>query len=189
MINLLPPERKVAGHFYSRIYALSTVYLVVIVLLGLGAAGLATYNLTTGTTINEKQQTATELIAERNAHKKETVTAAFIEDRMKLASKYQDGQDWPNLLDQFDATVPTDVQLTSVKLASDASKAVNFSVAGTTTDRRSIILFRQKIAGNPTFGSATLQNITDTKVGDKKAFAFTIQFSLNPAAPKGGQAQ
>lgn len=186
MINLLPPEHKQKEATYSRLYALLGVYVLVVFLLGLGAAGLATYNLTTGSTINERQQTVDNLAVQRAAHKSETAKAAFIEDRIKQATTYSETRQWEAVLDAVAATVPSEIQLTSIKASTGTSKVVSLVLAGQTTDRRSIVLFRQKLASDTKFTGASLQTITDATINGKSGFTFTIECSV--AATTGGTA-
>jgi Tfp pilus assembly protein PilN len=184
MINLLPPEHKQKEAIYSRLYALVGVYVLVVFLLGLGAAGLAGYNLTTGTTINDRQQKVDALAGQRAAHKSETTKAAFIEDRIKQAATYTETRQWETVLDAVAATVPSEIQLTSIKATTSTTKAVSLVLAGQTTDRRAIVLFRQKLASDKKFTGASLQTITDATVNSKSGFTFTIECAV--AATTGG---
>jgi|GEM_PF-1306428 len=175
MINLLPKDVQQRYHLSSRVYGLVLVYVVVLVLLGLGAAGLATYNYQQQLDINQKQSQINALATQKKQQSSATTKAAFIEDRLKTVTTYTDSVHWENLLSEIASATPTDIQITALHVGATAGKATGIDITGSTTDRRSIVLYSQKLATLSDITAPSIQNINETKGSNgSKSFTFTI---------------
>lgn len=174
MLNLLPQKIKERHHVSSKLYTLGLVYFVLLVLLGLGAIGLATYNLTAAASLGQKQTEIDVLNAQKKKQTDITAKAAFIEDRLNAVGTYQEKVEWEKIIQQVADATPTDVQLTALKLT-----ATGIDVSGRTTNRRAIVLFSERLSTQSSLSSTNIQSISDdaTAVGPK-AFTFTINVGV-----------
>ncbi len=172
MLNLLPKEVKEKYHASTKAYGISVIYLIVIAVLGLGAAGLATFNYMQQVDIGNKQGDLQSLVSQQQKGSDITKQAAFLEDRLTASTRYQEKADWSATLGTIAGDIPTDVQLTSLKLT-DSS---NLELSGQTTDQLSAILLKQRLTAEKNFSNVTMTALTETK-GDKGlVYTFTITF-------------
>lgn len=182
MINLLPPEVKQRHIVSSRIYTLTLLYIVVLVILGLGAVALGTYNLTLGGTRSEREATLASLVAEKEKYSKLISQAAFVEDRLKTAKTYQETRKYEEVLDYVATSTPVDVQVTGINIT--VNEKVSLTITGETRERRSVILFRDKLSQVTGLEPASVANITEGSDSKGKIFAFTITSTLKKDAAK-----
>lgn len=174
MLNLLPKEVKEKYNASTKAYSISVIYLIVVAILGLGAAGLATFNYMQQVDISNKQGDLQSLVSQQQKSSDITKQAAFLEDRLAASTKYQEKADWSPVLGTIASDIPTDVQLTSLKLT-DSS---NFELAGQTTNELSAILLKQRLASEKNFNNVTMTALTETK-GDKGlVYTFNITFGV-----------
>lgn len=178
MINLLPSEVKQRRRHLSRLYLLTFVYILVSAVSVLGAIGLFSYNFSQNRQISDKEEQISQVDAQKSAQKEIVDEAIFIEDRLNNSSSYQDKTKWDDLLSQVAEATPTDVQLTNLKLAADANKPISLSLSGKTVDRRSIVLFKDKLSKDGHYSLVEITNISDT--GDSSnSFTFNITAQIN----------
>ncbi len=170
MLNLLPQTIKDRYRISSRLYAIGVVYLLVLVVIVLGALVVATYNLTAVANLGQKQVEIDALSAQKKNVTSVTAKAAFIEDRMQGSAAFQENAEWEKTLQQVAEATPTNIQLTSLRLTSGG-----IDVSGKTTDRRAIVLFGDRLSQQPAFSSANIQAINEEKAASgAKAFTFTL---------------
>lgn len=180
MLNLLPSEIKDRYRDKSRVYSLALAYIMLLVLTGLSAAGLATWNYIQQANISNKQGQMDQLRSEKQSKNELTIKAAFVEDRVKSVSQFRENQEWEAILDNVAAATPIGVQLDSMKVS--IAKAVNsttITLGGATTDRRTIVLFRDKLASLDYLSDVALQTLNESEAPSGKNFLFTIVATYN----------
>jgi Tfp pilus assembly protein PilN len=179
MLNLLPPEYKERYKVYSRAYGVALVYFVILVLIGLSIVGIATYGFIQQGQISDKETQLASLNSQKATYNETAAKAAFIEDRLNSNAQYQDQQDWNSVLGSIAASTPSDVQLTSIKTALINQTTPTVTVTGSTANRRSIVLFKDKLATASGIKAPTLQSMTEKTDGSSKTFDFTITMGVS----------
>lgn len=179
MINLLPPEKKENHRVYSLAYLVALIYVIVGVAIFLGAAGLVTYNLTMGASNAAKESRLQDLEEEKTRNSDISAKAAFIDDRLKSQASYQDPTKWSELLNAVAASTPTTVTLKSVDIQQQAeSKTTVIAVTGNSLDRRSALLFKDKLLENKNFAAVTIKSINEVGEGGTQTYDFSIELTL-----------
>src|SRR3989344_682901 len=174
MINLVPPEIKQRKGLKSLVYVVTLAYIVVASVLVLGLAGLATYNYTQKIYLGSQQAELDRLAAEKNKDKTLLSQAAFIQDRVKNAATYKALYDWNAVLDAIAQSTPTNTRLTSIKISGDATKPPTVAISGESADRRSIILFKDKLALTKPFDGAGITSLTESSSETNETYTFSI---------------
>jgi Tfp pilus assembly protein PilN len=179
MINLLPPESRQRYQVYSFIYTVITVYIFIVVALGLTAASLATYNFNQNANLAARQTKIDELKKTAKRDQDLAVKAGFIQDRLTSLTQFHDPNDWSKILSALAPATPNGVQLVSVKLAVKPDQTVSLSLQGTSTDQRLVILFKDKLASDKTFTDPEITDLTQgATTGDQRMFTFTIEAKI-----------
>lgn len=178
MINLVPPEIKKLKGVRSLGYVLTLGYIVVTAALLLGLAGLATYNYTQKTALGSQQTELDRLTAGKNQHKALLSQAAFIQNRVKSAASYKGAYDWNQVLTAVASSTPTNIRLTSIKISSEDGKPLTIAIGGETGERRSIILFKDKLALTKPFSGASISSITESTADNKKTYTFSMSVGI-----------
>ncbi|MEK7202418.1 MAG: PilN domain-containing protein [Patescibacteria group bacterium] len=178
MINLVPPEIKKRKGVRSLTYVVTLCYIVLTAVLLLGLAGLATYNYTQKIALGSQQAELDRLIAEKNQHKTILSQAALIQNRVKSAAGYQSAYDWNQILTAVASSTPTNVSLTSIKISSDQSKPPTVAITGTTVERRSIILLKDKLALTKPFSGTSISSITESTADNNKTYTFSMSVGI-----------
>lgn len=179
MINLVPPEIKQGKGLKSLVYAVSLVYFVLAAVLVLGLAGLATYNYTKKIALFDQQAELERLASEKNKDKTLQNQAAFIQNRVKNAVSYQSSYDWNQVLTSIAQSTPTNTRLTSIKVASVENKPPTIAVSGESADRRSVILFKDKLAATKPFDGVGITVLTESATETKKTYTFAISINIS----------
>lgn len=175
MLNLLPPELKEQRRTKSMLYSTAVIYVLIAVVVGLIVAGLATWGFVQQSEISSLQTEIQGLSNQRKAKESIISTASFIEDRLKAAPTLQEKRKWELILDEIARATPTDIILTSIRVAtSQADQSIDISVSGTTTDRRSIVLFRDKLESASTVTKTTILSLSDASTETKKEYSFSL---------------
>lgn len=178
MLNLLPPEVKQRQKARSHLYIFTVTYLVVVAGLILGSLGLATLNLTRKSAISELKTRIESYASQRQRNEDLVLKAAFLEDRLRSSSTYQEKKSWDAVLDEVASSTPTNVTLSSLRVDTNGVTP-KISVNGETNDRRAIILFRDKLADSTLFGVSSIQAMADVvSAGGVKTFTFSIDVLL-----------
>lgn len=187
MLNLLPPEIKRQRRLKSLLYSTTLLYIIIVVLLGLGAAALLTWKTVLESTINERQARIDQLVTERQAKNKVIAQAAFVEDRVKNAAQFRETRHWEEILNEIAASTPTDTNLTTIAVTTTADKPdqLTLSISGGTTDRRSIVLFRDKLENAEHISSTTIQSLSESVTDGVKQFVFTLSAMYSDVPAKG----
>ena len=178
MINLVPPEIKQGKGLKSLVYAVSLVYFVLAAVLLLALAGLATYNYTQKIALSGQQTELDRLTAAKNKDKTLQNQAAFIQNRVKNATSYQSSYDWNQVLAAIAQSTPTSTRLTSIKVAADADKPPTVTMTGETGERRSIVLFKDKLALTKPFSGASISSITESTTDNIKTYTFSMSVGI-----------
>jgi len=186
MLNLLPPEIKDQRRIKSLLYSTFVTYIVVAVAIGLGLAGLVTWGLVQQSEITNRQGDIQQLASQRRAKEALISKASFIEDRLKAASSFQEKRQWELILDEIATATPTNTILTGIRVAKTETDQIDLSISGTTTDRRSIVLFRDKLEASETVSKATILSLSETTVNDRKEFRFSLSASYTATKEKAG---
>lgn len=178
MINLVPPEIKKLKGVRSLGFVLTLGYIVVTSALLLGLAGLTTYNYTQKIALGSQQAELDRLVAEKNKNKTIIDQAALIQSRVKSVANYRSAYDWNQVLMAIASGTPTNIRLTSVKISSDADKPPTVAINGETGERRSIILFKDKLAQTKPFSGASISSITESTADDNKTYTFSMSVGI-----------
>jgi len=179
MINLLPPERKENHRVYSLAYVIALFYIIAGVAIFLGAAGLATYNLTVSASNASKEERLQALEEEKTKNSEISNQASFIEDRLKSQKTYQENTSWSQMLTAIAASTPTNITLNSLKAQVDpVTKVTSITLAGSSTNRRSVLLFKDKLSANEAVSAAVIDSIDEVGEGNNQSFSFSIELTL-----------
>jgi Tfp pilus assembly protein PilN len=178
MINLVPPEIKQRKGLKSLVYVVTLAYIVIASALVLGLAGLATYNYSQKIVLDGQQAELDRLAADKTKDKSLISQAAFVQDRVKNASTYKSSYDWNLVLDSIAQSTPTNTRLTSIKVTGDATKPPTIAISGESSDRRAIILFKDKLALTKPFNGAGITSLTESAAGTSKTYTFSINASV-----------
>lgn len=178
MLNLLPPANKDKYRVYSFSYVLSLIYIVITLTIFLSGAVLATVNFTKRTNLNGKEERLNQLASERINSVKIADKAAFIEDRIKNKASYQDGVDWNKVLEAIASDTPTNVNLSAIKVSTDAAQKFLVSLQGKASDRRAIVLYQSKLSTNSLFSNPAIQSITQSADINKTEFDFSLSLTV-----------
>lgn len=179
MLNLLPPEVKQSRRTTSLLYTTIVVYILIMAAVALGIGGLFAWTFVQQGEMSDKQAQIQQLTTQRNA-KKELVTAAsFIEDRLKSASSLQESRQWEKILADIAAATPTDTKLTGTRLAiqKDNPQIIELTLGGQTTDRRSIVLFRDKLEASEAISKTTILSLSESQADGGRIFTFSLSAS------------
>lgn len=176
MLNLLPKESREKQKLISKAYQIIVVYVIILVAFGLGAAALATYNYTQQSQLDSIKGEREQLEAQRASDSAILAKAAYIEDRLTASTQYKNSTDWNRYLSLISENTPQAVTLSSIKYATDSKTAgyISVSINGSSPDRRSIVLFNNKLAENANIVNPTIMSITD----GADSFTFSIQLSV-----------
>lgn len=182
MINLVPPEFKKRQKVRSKIYFVVLVYIVATTAVVLGWAGLTTLNLISTSRLGDKEAQLSELTNLVNQKKNLVSKATFIQDRIASSAQYQPNYDWNLVLDAIAASTPTDSTLTKINITSDDKTPPKVNISGKSSSRRSIILFKEKLATTDPFTSASISSISDEITNSVTSYSFTIVITMKKAA-------
>lgn len=176
MINLLPSEIKNHYKVNSKIFGITVIYLLILAGIGVGLAAIFSLNLIDKSTISERESKLSGLQSQTKQNDTLTTQAAFVESRVSSASQYLEKNQWDQVTNLIASSTPTNVQLTSMKIAIDATKQTTaVTIAGNSPDRRSVVLFKDKLSAQQGFSSPVIQSLSDSKDGNG-IFTFGIQF-------------
>ncbi|MDP3992987.1 MAG: PilN domain-containing protein [bacterium] len=178
MINLVPPEIKKLKGVRSLGFVLTLGYIVVTAALLLGLAGLVTYNYTQKIALGSEQAELDRLVAEKSKNKTIVDQAALIQNRVKSVANYKDAYDWNQVLVAVANSTPTNIRLTSIKVSSDADKPPTVTMTGETGERRSIVLFKDKLALTKPFSGASISSITESTAENNKTYTFSMSVGI-----------
>ena len=175
MINLIPPELLQKRKSQSVAYKFITLYIVVFSAVALGVGGLFFYSTEIANQINDRNAELTNLKDQKQKASDVTKKAAFVEDRMKLATTSKEDKDWTALTETIGSVTPTDTQISALKITApkDATSPFAISITGNSKDRRSIILFRDKLSSTKGFTDSFLTSIAD-KVDLNNLYVFNL---------------
>lgn len=185
MINLLPPEHKQRNRIASLSYLVALIYVIVGVVVFLGAAALATYNLTTSADITGKQDRISSLSEQKSKDNEIATMANFVSDRLSSRGTYQESFLWDDMFNTIANATPSGIRLKGIKTNVDAkSKKITATVSGVSADRRSVLLFRSKLGEQKTISSPFIQQLNEVTTNDSKEFDFTIEMGVQANAAK-----
>lgn len=175
MLNLLPLEVKQQRRVKSQLYSVTLIYILVLVALTLGAIGLTTWGFIQQTEIDSKQERIAQLTSQRQTKNDVINKAAFIEDRLNSASQFTETRHWEDILNEVASSTPTDMTLAAITVAlSPETGQTSVTLGGATSDRRSIVLFRDKIESSEHFTNSTIQSLSESAGEGGKLFTFTL---------------
>jgi Tfp pilus assembly protein PilN len=185
MINLLPPEHKQRNRIASLSYLIALVYIIVGVVVFVGAAALATYNLTASADIAGKEDRIAALSEQKDKNSEIATKANFISDRISSRGTYQESFAWEGTLDSIAKATPSEVRLKGIKSTIDSkSKKVTIILQGISSDRRSVLLFRSKLSEEKMFTAPFIQQLNEIAANTTKEFDFTIELGVQTDAVK-----
>lgn len=175
MLNLLPPELKEQRRVKSLLYSTILGYIITAVAVGLGIAGFATWGFVQQSEIGNKEATIQQLASQRKSKESIITKASFIEDRLSASASLIEKRRWEIILNDIATATPTDTTLTGIRVANaTAGSTVDLSLSGKTTDRRSIVLFRDKLEGVEAISKTAILSLAEEEVDGKKIFSFSL---------------
>lgn len=175
MLNLLPPELKEQRRVKSLLYSVTLGYIFAAVVVCLALAGLATWGFVQQSEIGNKESAIQQLASQRKSKEQVIAKASFIEDRLQASTTLVEKRKWEIILNMVAATTPSDTTLSAIRVAnSQSGQTVDLSVTGKTTDRRSIVLFRDKLEAEEAVTKATILTLAEQVLNGQKIFSFTL---------------
>lgn len=177
MINLLPKEIKQKYQVTSKVYGLAGIYILVLVIIGLGAAGLETYNYIQQTNLSQKQAELASLNSTQLKSSDLAKEAAFIDNRLTAQATFQDSRSWDTLVNTVATDTPSGVQLTDIKFTT--TPTLSLAITGQVTDQRQAILFEQKLASDKAFTSAQITSMSGSTSGKIVTYSFAITAGIS----------
>lgn len=180
MLNLLPSEIKQKYQATSKAYGISGFYVLILVIIGLAATALGTYNYTRQLEINQKQSQLDALNSTQLKNETLASQAAFIQDRLAASASYQDATHWEDVVNAVAADTPTTVQLTDIKLTT--TPTTSLAISGHAGDARSPILFEQKLNQDKNFSGAQLTSLTQSDSNKTVVYTFVLNVGVQHVA-------
>ncbi len=181
MLSLLPPELKEARRTRSALINVAVIYLIVIALVGLAIAGLMTWGFMQQSDISDRRSQIEQLTSQRRAKNEIVTKASFVEDRLRAATTAQEKYRWEAILNEIASATPTDTVLTSTRVATTAQGAsIDIAISGSTFDRRSIVLYRDKLEASDAITKATILSLSESIVDNRKVFSFSLSATYTP---------
>ncbi|MEX0594720.1 MAG: PilN domain-containing protein [Patescibacteria group bacterium] len=178
MLNLIPPEIKQRHKTRSKLYSITVIYIVIAALFILGPIALATYQFVQNSQITDKLSEIDSINAQIGQSKDVSDKLAFIESRVSGATSYQEQRSWDGYLKTIASSTPTTVQLTSITLDDGKIAAPMFKVAGKSSNRRSIVLFKDKLTTNELISAAVFENLSESSNESGKVFLFSLAITF-----------
>ncbi len=186
MLNLLPPEIKQGRQVKSLLFNTIIVYVVIGAVIALVTGGLATWSFLQESEIGGKQSQIEQLSSQRRSKEELVSKASFIEDRVKSAGSLQEKRRWENILSDIASATPTDTALTTVRVATSTQPGnIDLTIGGTTTDRRSIVLYRDKLEAAEFISKTAILTLAESEIEGKKQFTFGLSAIYNDEKKKG----
>lgn len=175
MLNLLPPELKEQRRVKSLLYSTVLSYIVIAVVVGLGIAGIATWGFVQQGEIGNRESTIQQLASQRKSKESIISKASFVEDRLQASSGLIEKRQWEKILNEIATATPSDTTLSGIRVANTTTgQTVDLSISGKTTDRRSIVLFRDKLEGVEAITKTTILSLAEEEADGKKIFSFAL---------------
>jgi hypothetical protein len=175
MLNLLPPEIKEQRRVKSLLYSLTLGYIAVAVVIGLGLAGFATWGFVQQGEIGNRESTIQQLAGQRKSKEQIIAKASFVEDRLTASSTLVEKRKWEEILNLIATATPSDTTLGGIRVANTPTgQTVDLSVSGKTSDRRSIVLFRDKLEAEDTVTKTTILSLSEEEANGQKLFSFAL---------------
>lgn len=185
MLNLLPPELKQNRRAKTFLFSTTLIYTLIVSAVGLSLLGIATWNFLQQAQISDKTARVDQLTSQKRAKGEIVSQASFIEDRLNSATQYQDSRQWDEVLTEVASATPTNVTLQDVGLTSPKYKpSIELSITGSTNDRRSIVLFRDKLDASSTISGTKLLTISEETTGKDKSFVFSLSATYDQPKAK-----
>lgn len=179
MLNLLPEEVKSRHKTRSKLYSVVVAYIVVGAAFILGPVAVSTYNLILGSEADDYQSKIDQINNQIGRSSEISDKLAFLESRLTDGTQFQEQRQWENYLTAIAQSIPSDVTLTNLHLEKITDpKTPVMSVAGTTADRRAVLLFRDKLLEGKSFKNATITAINEAVVDNAKRFTFVISLGV-----------
>lgn len=178
MLNLLPPEIKSRHKVRSKLYSLTVIYIFIAAVFVLGPIALGTYNFVQNSQISDYDSQIEQIKSQIGQSKGLNDKLSFLEDRSKSAGSYQEQRSYTTYLSAIASSTPAPVLVTTIQLEDGAIATPVFIVKGTSADRRSVILFKDKISQTTDVTSAAFDSLTEATEGTTKTFAFSMKVTF-----------
>ncbi len=175
MLNLLPPELKEQRRVKSLLYSSALTYVFIAVVVGLGIAGFATWGFVQQSEIGNRESTIQQLANQRKSKEDIIAKASFVEDRLLASSSLIEKRKWEEILNEIATATPSDTKLSGIRVGNTTNaQSVDISISGKTTDRRSIVLFRDKLEGVEAITKSTILTLAEEEAEGRKLFSFAL---------------
>lgn len=174
MLNLLPPEIKSRHRTRSRLYSITVFYIIVAAIFVLGPIAAITYNFVQSSNVADIESEISQIKSQIGKSQDINNKLAFIENRVSGVTQFKEQKDWNDYLKAISSTIPSPVIVSSIKLESGPEAGPTFTVIGNSGDRRSIILYRDKLLEDKTITQVTFTTLTEIIELGSKSFAFSL---------------
>lgn len=178
MLNLLPPEIKSRHKVRSKLYSVAVIYIFIAAVFVLGPIALGTYNFVQSSQISDYDSQISQIKTQIGQSKGLNEKLSFLEDRSKSATTYQEQRAYTSYLSTIANSTPAPVLVTTIQLEDGNIATPVFIVKGTSADRRSIILFKDKISQATDVTGAVFDSLTETVEETTKTFAFSMKITF-----------
>jgi len=178
MLNLLPPEIKSRHKVRSKLYGVTVAYIFIAALFVLGPIALGTYNYIQNSQISDYDSQISQIKTQIGQSKGLNDKLSFLEDRAQSATQYQEQRSYTSYLSTIASSTPSPVLVTGVQLEDGTVATPVFTVKGTSTDRRSIILFKDKISQSTDVTGAVFDALTEILEESGKSFSFSMKVTF-----------
>jgi len=178
MLNLLPPEIKSRHKVRSKLYSIAVIYIFIAAVFVLGPIALSTYNHAQSSQISDYDSQISQIKTQAGQSRDLNEKLSFLEDRSKSAAAHQEQRTYTSYLLTIANSTPAPVLVTTIQLEDGSAATPAFIVKGTSADRRSIILFKDKISQATDFTGAVFDSLTETVEETTKTFAFSMKVTF-----------
>ena len=178
MLNLLPPEIKSRHKVRSRLFSVTVFYIIVAAVFVLGPIAAITYNFIQASQVADVESEINQIKSRIGQSKDINNKLSFVENRVTGASQFQEQRDWNEYLAVISSAIPAPVLVSTIRLEAktdtETSDVPTFTVSGTSGDRRSIILYRDKLLEDELINQTTFTTLTEVLVDGSKSFSFVL---------------
>lgn len=174
MLNLLPPEIKSRHKVRSRLYSVTVFYIIITAIFVLGPIAAITYNFVQSSKVADIESEISQIKSQIGTSQDINNKLSFVESRIVGVTQFKEQRDWNDYLAAISSATPAPVIVTSISLENESEAGPTFAVVGKSGDRRSIVLYRDKLLDNKLISQTTFTALTELIESGSKSFAFSL---------------
>ena len=179
MLNLLPPEIKSRHKVRSRLYSITVFYIIIAAIFVLGPIATITYNFIQSSQVADIESEIAQIKSQIGKSNEINNKLSFIESRISAVSQFQEQKDWNDYLAVISSATPAPVLVSAIGLEPQTENSPIITVSGKSGDRRSVILFRDKLMEDKFVSLATFTVLTELLDKGVKTFTFTLSIMFS----------